>query len=151
MKKIFTAVLGLSLLASSAVYAQNHDRDGRDGRDGRDNSAQRDDRGHGPQARDDHRDDRRDDHRDGGHIEGRNDRMQYAQHDNGPRGAGPRHDLRRGQRVPNDYRGNQYVVDDWRGHHLTKPPRGHHWVQAGNDYVLVAVATGVIAQVLLNN
>jgi Ni/Co efflux regulator RcnB len=29
-------------------------------------------------------------------------------------------------------------------------PRGYHWVQAG-DYVLVAIATGIIVQLLLNN
>jgi Ni/Co efflux regulator RcnB len=66
------------------------------------------------------------------------------------RGAGPDHAFRRGGRLPQNYRSNQYVVDDWRGHHLTAPPRGYHWVQTGADYVLVAVATGIIAQILLN-
>jgi Ni/Co efflux regulator RcnB len=66
------------------------------------------------------------------------------------RGAGPNHDFRRGQRLPAEYRNRQYVVDDWRGHHLSAPPRGYHWVQTGGDYVLVAIATGVILQLLLN-
>jgi Ni/Co efflux regulator RcnB len=66
------------------------------------------------------------------------------------RGAGPDHAFMRGGRLPQNYRSNQYVVDDWRGHHLTAPPRGYHWVQTGADYVLVAVATGIIAQILLN-
>ena len=66
------------------------------------------------------------------------------------RGAGPNHDFRRGGRLPQNYRSNQYVVNDWRGHHLNAPPRGYHWVQTGNDYVLAAVATGVIASILLN-
>jgi Ni/Co efflux regulator RcnB len=43
------------------------------------------------------------------------------------------------------------VVDDWRNHHLSAPPRGYHWVQVGGDYVLVAIATGIILQLLLNN
>ena len=43
------------------------------------------------------------------------------------------------------------VVDDWRGHHLSPPPRGYHWVQTGGDYVLVAIATGVIMQILLSH
>jgi len=43
------------------------------------------------------------------------------------------------------------VVNDWRGHHLSPPPRGYQWVQVGNDYVLAAIATGIIAQLLLNN
>jgi Ni/Co efflux regulator RcnB len=63
-------------------------------------------------------------------------------------GAGQFH---RGDRLPPEYRHRNYVVDDWRGHHLNAPPRGYHWVQVGGDYVLVAIATGVILQLLLNN
>jgi Ni/Co efflux regulator RcnB len=66
-------------------------------------------------------------------------------------GAGPNHDFRRGGRLPAEYRHRQYVVNDWRGHNLSAPPRGYHWVQAGNDYVLAAVATGIITQLLLNH
>jgi Ni/Co efflux regulator RcnB len=69
----------------------------------------------------------------------------------GERGAGPDQQFYRGGRLPTQYRSRQYVVDDWRGHHLSAPPRGYHWVQTGNDYVLVAIATGVILQLLLNN
>jgi Ni/Co efflux regulator RcnB len=68
-----------------------------------------------------------------------------------PRGAGPEHQFRRGDRLPPQYRHRNYVVDDWRGHHLSAPPRGYHWVQVGSDYVLVAIATGIIIQLLLNN
>jgi len=66
-------------------------------------------------------------------------------------GAGPDHNFYRGGRLPQQYRGYQYVVEDWRGHRLTPPPRGYHWVQTGGDYVLVAVATGIIASILLNH
>jgi Ni/Co efflux regulator RcnB len=69
----------------------------------------------------------------------------------GERGAGPDHQYHRGDRLPAEYRNRSYVVDDWRGHHLSAPPRGYHWVQTGSDYVLVAIATGVILQLLLNN
>lgn len=68
-----------------------------------------------------------------------------------PRGGGPNHSYYRGQRLPNQYRTYQYVVEDWRGHRLSAPPRGYHWVQAGGDYLLVAITTGVILQLLLNN
>jgi Ni/Co efflux regulator RcnB len=67
------------------------------------------------------------------------------------RGAGPRHDFRRGGYLPREYRSRQYVVDNWRAHRLYAPPRGYHWVQTGGDYVLAAIATGVILQILLNN
>jgi len=65
-------------------------------------------------------------------------------------GVGPDHNVYRGGRLPSYYRSNQYVVDDWRGHHLRQPPRGYHWVQTGAEYALVAIATGVIADILLN-
>ncbi len=66
------------------------------------------------------------------------------------RGAGPNHNYYRGGRMPIQYRSYQYVVEDWRGHGLRTPPRGHHWVQSGNDYVLVAIATGIILELMLS-
>jgi Ni/Co efflux regulator RcnB len=74
------------------------------------------------------------------------DRMEHRVDD---RGAGHQH-WHRGDRVSDDYRGSRYEVRDWRGHHLSEPPRGYHWVQVDGDFVLAAVATGVIADVLLN-
>ena len=55
---------------------------------------------------------------------------------------------RRGGRLPSDYRDRQYVVDDWRGYDLQPPPRGYHWVGVGGDYLLVAITSGVIAQII---
>ena len=52
--------------------------------------------------------------------------------------------LRSVDRLPVEYRSRQYVVDDWRGHRLIAPPYGYHWVQTGGDYVLIAIATGLI-------
>jgi len=69
----------------------------------------------------------------------------------GERGAGPNQSFHRGGRLPPQYRSHQYVVDDWRAHRLSAPPRGYHWVQNGNDYLLVAITTGVIMQLLLGN
>lgn len=66
------------------------------------------------------------------------------------RGVGPNHEYYRGDRLPAEYRHRHYVVNDWRGHRLSAPPRGYHWVQSGGDYILIAVATGVIAQLLLS-
>ncbi|QSN63826.1 RcnB family protein (plasmid) [Caballeronia sp. M1242] len=58
-------------------------------------------------------------------------------------------DWHKGDRLSSEYRDHQYVVDDWRGHGLRQPPRGYQWVGVGADYVLVAAATGLIAQVVL--
>ena len=73
------------------------------------------------------------------------DRRDFDHH----RGAGPDHRWVKGYRVPPQYRGPQYVVQDWRSHRLSAPPRGYHWVQYGGDYMLVAIASGVIAQLIL--
>lgn len=62
----------------------------------------------------------------------------------GARGPG----WHRGGHIPAEYRDHVYVVNDWRAHRLAPPPRGYEWVQVGPDYVLVAVRTGVIAQIV---
>ena len=65
------------------------------------------------------------------------------------RGVGPDQRWRRGDRLPTQYRHRQYVVNDWRSHRLSAPPRGYHWVQIGGDFALIAIATGLIAQLVL--
>ncbi|MGJ7509315.1 RcnB family protein [Variovorax sp. GT1P44] len=61
----------------------------------------------------------------------------------------PHAEWRRGGHVPSEYRGRNYVVNDWRGHRLYQPPRGYQWVGVGGDFVLAAVATGLIAQIIV--
>lgn len=172
-KRLFLVnLLALSLLPLGSLQAQPDGRRNDRGRDeqpqadrqdGRSAAARRAERGRGPQAqpqprerpdrdrpapaqpyRDRDRDNGRDYGRDNGRGDGRdNDHADW-------RGAGPNHDFRRGQRLPFNYRTRQYVIDDWRGHRLSAPPRGYHWVQVGSDYVLVAIATGIILQLLLS-
>lgn len=72
------------------------------------------------------------------------------QADNHGGGPIPHRDWHRGDRLPNEYRDRNYIVDDWRGHGLHQPPRGYHWVGVDGDYVLAAVATGVIANILVS-
>jgi Ni/Co efflux regulator RcnB len=81
---------------------------------------------------------------------GHDNRRQDMGHNDRDRGAGPDRSFYRGQRLPSYYRAPQYVVEDWRGHGLRTPPRGYHWVQTGGDYVLVAITTGIILELLLN-
>ncbi len=78
---------------------------------------------------------------------GRNHERERAR---GKRGVGPQQGYYRGDRLPAEYRHKQYVVDDWHGHHLSRPPRGHHWVRSGDDFVLIAISTGIIASILLS-
>ena len=50
-----------------------------------------------------------------------------------------RRDWRRGQRV------------DYRRHKLRAPPRGYEWRRVDDSYVLAAVATGLIASIIIAN
>ncbi|QHI96886.1 hypothetical protein GT347_02105 [Xylophilus rhododendri] len=135
IRKIAAAAMALTMGLSSLAFAQPRD----------DRHDPRDQRGGPPQQQ------FRDDHRgpDGRGGPGGPGPRGYDQHAD-MRGAGPDHNFRRGQRLPPEYRSRQYVVDDWRGHHLSAPPRGYQWVQTGGDYVLVAIATGVIASLFLS-
>jgi Ni/Co efflux regulator RcnB len=72
------------------------------------------------------------DHHDQGH-EGN----QYVHHDEWKKGSRMRdEDWKRGEHV------------DYRERHLRAPPRGYEWRQVDGNYVLAAVATGVIASVV---
>ncbi|RAK64875.1 RcnB family protein [Phenylobacterium kunshanense] len=55
---------------------------------------------------------------------------------------------RRGAYVPRAYR--SYYVQDPYYYGLRAPPPGHRWVYADGNLVLMALATGLIADVLLN-
>jgi Ni/Co efflux regulator RcnB len=161
---IVSAVAAFSMSVSGLAFAQN-DKDIRADRAGQGSYDVRLPRHADPRdrpvdtRRDDRRSDRRDDYRSRNDrrddYRGRDDRRgppghapAYGYRDG--RGAGPNHNFYRGGRQPPEWRSRQYVVDDWRGHRLTAPPRGYHWVQTGGDYVLVAIATGIIASILLN-
>ncbi|XBS69337.1 RcnB family protein [Acerihabitans sp. KWT182] len=61
------------------------------------------------------------------------------------------HDFRRGHPLPPEYRGGRYRVSDWRAHGLYAPPRGEEWAYVNGNYVLVAVATGIISSILIND
>jgi len=140
---IAKALIAVLLAANAPAFAQHgHDRAQERREERRDD--RRDYRDERREERREYRDERREDRRDY-RDERREDRREAR------RGAGPRHDLYRGQRLPANYHHKQYVVDNWRAHRLSAPPRGYHWVQVGNDYVLAAIATGIIASVLLGN
>jgi len=55
---------------------------------------------------------------------------------------------RRGAYVPAAYRG--YYVQDWGYYGLRQPPYGYRWVYADGNFVLMAVATGLIADIVLH-
>jgi Ni/Co efflux regulator RcnB len=92
----------------------------------------------------DHGYDHHDDHHDNGHDNRHDDR--HDDHGNhGNWHPQPHGHWERGRR----YDGRVVIVNDYRTRHLREPPRGYHWVRAdNNDLLLVAIATGVIADIV---
>lgn len=138
--------LGFGSLASAQTFRvegqrteQRHER--RDDRHDR-----RDDRHERRAERRDDRHDRREARRD--------DRHQYRaqpsySYGNGYYRAGPR--FHRGGYLPHEYRQRNYYVSNWNAYpHLYAPPYGHQWVNVDGEFLLVALATGLIANALLN-
>lgn len=87
-------------------------------------------------------------HYDRGHYErGHYDRGHY---DRGNHyGWRDRSDWRRGGYVGRyDWDRGHYV--DYRHYHLRRPPYGYEWREVNGNYVLAAVASGLIASIILN-
>lgn len=158
-KKALVFAVAAACLTSGAAFAQSYDHRGdrgeRDGRYERNDGSRYDDGGHHG------RDNRYSDQRDYGRNErnyhgsrdynGRYDSRSYGYRNNAYVVA-PRYQMRRGERFSYYDRGDYRVVSDWNHHNrLYAPQRGYQWVQVGGDYALVAIATGIIAHVLLNN
>ncbi len=66
-------------------------------------------------------------------------------------GAHHEQEYHRGDRLAANEHRDEYVVNDWRERGLREPPEGHHWVRSGDDFVLAAIATGVIADIALHH
>lgn len=151
-KHILFALAAASLSFASLSFADNDDRRG----PGRGEVPRLEQRG--PMGRDGHdagrrnfdrRDQRDYRHGHGNHYDNRGgDKRHIARRDWNYGARGP--DYHRGGYIPYEYRNRQYVVNNWRDHHLNAPPRGQQWVQVGSDYVLIGIATGIIAQLVLS-
>jgi Ni/Co efflux regulator RcnB len=154
---IVCAIACASLGFSALSFAQGYDRRGarheqppQAQQQGPRHAQQRD------QPRYEHRMDRRAERQDERHFDHRqdsgydqrdarqNDRPGYYYNARGP-------EFRRGGYIPREFRNRQYVVNDYRMYRLSPPPRGHQWVQVGADYVLIVIATGLIAHIVLSH
>jgi len=69
----------------------------------------------------------------------RHDNSRYVRHDEWKKGYHmPPGDWGRGDRISN-----------WNTYHLRRPPNGYEWRRVDGNFVLAAVATGVIASVVV--
>ncbi|WP_417692932.1 RcnB family protein [Roseibium sp.] len=55
---------------------------------------------------------------------------------------------RKGGKMPNSAKWSKV---DYRKHGLKKPPQNHRWVRYNNEYVLIAIGSGVIASIIAAN
>ncbi len=163
LRRLATVAL-VSLLAAGTLSVPALARDRHDDR-GHDRRGQQHDRGRHDDRRSSwdnrRRDDRRGhDRRDDRHYQDRRyghaptvvyrpaPRPVVVHHHHAP----PRHQWARGQRYRDYYRGPVYVVQDYPRYHLRQPPRGYHWVRDDRgNMLMVAIATGIIADLLLHH
>lgn len=142
MKRLMLAAsLALALSPALAVAAPAPHGHGNDHRWSQQHRGDRDHRRHDHDRRDDRGQDARYVH----------DRRPEYRHDNGRHLGWYKQSYRRGQRVPVVYLQPRYYVSDYGRYGLAPPPRGYRWVQpyqSSQEYLLVQVATGLIAQVL---
>ena len=146
MKRLSCLLIALALLGTSSMALaerghQDHNRRGQQ---------------HGQR---DHRPDRRhverrhaDYRRDRGHRHERHhDRRPDYRHDYRRYGYRPAHPHYRHARWVRGHRyyGPSYVVRDYGYYRLRPPPYGYHWVRADNDFLLVAITTGIILDLAL--
>ena len=86
-------------------------------------------------------------HRDHGHD---NDQGRGDHHDNGRHEGWKKH--HRGDHIEVVYLQPRYTITDYRALHLAPPPPGHRWIRYPDGrYMLVAIATGIIADILLGH
>jgi len=156
LKLKWGTALMLALATVAAPALADNDRRGRQGY------------GHRDHDRRDHREARRDDRRDYRHDR-RHDRRDYAygrsyraparvvhhrpvvrHYYPAPRHVAPPRWARGG--YVHHYQRPIYVVNDYRGYGLRHPPRGYRWMRDDyGDYLLVAIATGLIADLILHH
>jgi Ni/Co efflux regulator RcnB len=139
--KTFTAILAATMLSTSMLSIA---APGDFGPDQQRNNQNQQNYGPGP-SNDQHRHDQEQ----RGNPQGYNGPNQQVQNrNNGPR---PSEDWRRGQAVPQEYRGQSHYVNDWQSRNLPQPPKGHRWLEVNGDYVLVAIATSIITTIFMGN
>lgn len=151
----FVAVVMTALLAFSATAPvlaagdRHHDR-GRHGWEDRGRGHGHHRKGHKHHA--DRRDDRR--HYSTGYREGYRDarKSQHRHYAPPPRVVYRPYGFQRGHRYSNYYGGPVYVVNDYSRYRLQRPRHGHHWIRDDRgNMLMVAIATGIIADIVFNH
>ena len=70
--------------------------------------------------------------------------QQYQGHPDDHGHMAMQHEWHHGDR----YTGHREVVSDWGRYHVHRPPPGYEWVHDGNQLVMIAIGTGLVASAL---
>ena len=72
--------------------------------------------------------------------------------DHGDHPPGQHRGWHKGERIDVVYMQPRYYVEDYRVYHLAPPPPGHRYLRDPDGrFILVAIATGIIADILLHH
>ncbi|MBU6449249.1 MAG: RcnB family protein [Rhodospirillales bacterium] len=95
---------------------------------------------------------------------GPGDQQAYHESQHGPMGPGGQQDehsnYHHGPTGPHGrwargdhYNGQRYIVrhDDWDRYHLHAPPPGYEWVRSGDQYIMIAITSGIIASIIIGS
>ena len=134
MKKIIAAALAASLVATPVFAAPNYNNNG--------NHYGQTARGHGNDSYNNRGYGNRDDARRTTTVRQTVVRpnARYNQH----------RQWRTGPRFDRQYATNYREIRNYGSYRLRTPPRGYHWVQSGNDAILVGITSGIISAILSN-
>ena len=88
------------------------------------------------------------DHRDDHRSDQNNSMMNHRDDHPGNAMMQAHHDWHKGDRIGGDDWNRGEHISDYRQYHLRRPPHGYEWRRVDNNYVLAAVAGGVIASVI---
>lgn len=80
------------------------------------------------------------------HDSRRNDRGDFRRYDRAP--VVKKYQKKRWQRGHRVSNWSRYSAVDYKRYHLRQPPRGHRWVKVDNDFLLIAVGSGLIASII---
>jgi Ni/Co efflux regulator RcnB len=148
---VLASTLGFSTLASAQDWRGRHDGDQRSEQRHDRQDRRGDDRNWQNQRHDDRGWNRNENYQQRGYVYNQ-PRAVYAQPSyaySSPQYYGQAQRYYRGGYLPRQYMAGNYYVNNWQAYPgLYAPPYGYQWVDTGGDFVLVALATGLIANLL---
>ncbi|WP_213881427.1 RcnB family protein [Pseudomonas sp. dw_358] len=58
------------------------------------------------------------------------------------------HDIKKGDKVPDQYKRKELAVGDWKKHKLAMPTEDQQWVKIQDKYLLVNIPNGTVKDVV---